>query len=87
MDGIGQMELKLQAGKVWGRVAGQAWEPLDETAAPDLNTSDPAAFLEATRNVQLGGTEERLGQTTGFSRLSWMAPPGPISSARSCRPR
>ncbi len=59
LHGIGQMELKLQSGEVWGRVAGQEWEQLDETATPDQSASDPAAFLQSARNVQLTGSEEQ----------------------------
>ncbi|MBX3000053.1 MAG: hypothetical protein KF893_16145 [Caldilineaceae bacterium] len=62
LDGMGQMELKLQAGEVWGRASGQAWEKLDASAAPDQSSSDPAAFLQAAANVRMLGAEERLGE-------------------------
>jgi len=62
LDGAGQFEIKLQAGKLWGRLQEQAWQPLDETARPDLHSTEPAAFLQATHEVRLLGVAERLGQ-------------------------
>ncbi len=63
LNGIGQMELKLQAGEAWGRVAGQDWERLEESATPDQTSSDPVAFLQATRKVHSLRGEMVAGQT------------------------
>ncbi len=63
LDGARQIELKLQKGEVWGRVQERQWEKLDESSKPDPNNSEPAAFLQATHNVQFMGSEERGGKT------------------------
>ncbi|MEZ4732366.1 MAG: thrombospondin type 3 repeat-containing protein [Caldilineaceae bacterium] len=61
LDGAGDLDMKVQAGEVWGRRRDREWEKLDEGAAPDAAGSDPVAFLQATHNVQLLGEEERAG--------------------------
>jgi hypothetical protein len=62
LDGLGQIDLRVQDGEVWGQVQGQEWEALDASQAPDTVTSNPSAFLQAAKNVQLAREEERLGQ-------------------------
>jgi len=69
LDGSGQVEVKVEAGKVWGRTPGQDWQILDEAAAPDRHSSEPAAFLQAARAVTFLGAEERLGQTFDVYRF------------------
>lgn len=62
LDGLGSVEVRVEAGQVWMRHQGQAWEALDPGQALDRATQEPGAFLQAARNVRAGGIEERLGE-------------------------
>ncbi|HRW10308.1 MAG TPA: hypothetical protein P5121_34630, partial [Caldilineaceae bacterium] len=62
LDGLRQVELRLDEGQVWARAQGQAWQALDPTQALDNAANDPSLLLQAAHNARPLGVEERLGQ-------------------------
>ncbi|MCB0085971.1 MAG: hypothetical protein KDE47_33755, partial [Caldilineaceae bacterium] len=69
LDGLRQVELRVDEGQVWARAQGQAWQALDPTQALDNAANDPSLLLQAARNARSLGVEERLGQH--FQRIAF----------------
>ncbi|HYN89710.1 MAG TPA: hypothetical protein VER55_14345, partial [Ardenticatenaceae bacterium] len=63
LDGMRQVEFRIEEGQISSRRPGQEWEVLDPEHALDAATTDPVAFLKAARHAQAREPEQRLGRT------------------------
>ncbi len=61
LDGLRQVEFRVEDGRAWSRTQGQEWATLDPGQTLDRATNNPGAFLQAAHNARLRGVEKRLG--------------------------
>jgi hypothetical protein len=68
-NGQNSIELRVQDGKAEGRLAGAAWQQVDNITQVFAPNQDSLSYLVAARNVLLSGQETRAGIT--FSRYTF----------------